>query len=76
MGLAIVFLLGCVVGGLFTIRYVKVTDVKLPLTVGDLRIVRDEDEPYIFLQLDHDLGVLYNQKEVILKVVMTDVSQN
>ena len=75
MKLILLFVLGCLIGCWVAIRFLESTSTDRPITVGDLRIIREEDDPYIFLQLDRDLSVLYKQKEVVLNVVITDVSQ-
>lgn len=71
MEIVIMFLVFALAGTLIGMFYVKVTKPKM---VGYLRVDRsDPDErPYLFLELNEDVGFLMSHKEVVLKVKIKD----
>lgn len=73
--IAILFLLGCLTGSLLVLYLVGKTHNDTPGTVGTLRIIQDEEDPYIFLELTENFDVLYNSNKVVLNVEKSDISQ-
>ena len=71
----LLFLLGFITGSLVVLYFINKSNKDSPGSVGTLRIIQDDGDPYIFLELNDNLGILYNSKEVKLNVEKTSVSQ-
>lgn len=64
MELVIIFFIGILVGCVITLSIFRMR------SVGSLRIDTSDpdDGPYLFLELEKDIGEIYQKKHVVLKV--------
>lgn len=70
MALFVIFVLGVIVGSIFTYVLIR------PKTVGDLMYNKsDPDDPYLYLALEEDVSTVTQHTYVMLRV-RKDISRN